>query len=397
MEKASPSTSNPLLRLWRNEASRGVIIQVITMAVLFAVIALIARNVVINLAEVGKEFSCGCLTWPAAYDMGCSPVIEYTNQASHLQAGLVGLLNTLLVAICGCALASVLGFMLGIMRLSSNWLVSKISYVFVEFMRNVPVLIHILAFYALVVTLLPPAKKAIDVGAGAFFLSNRGFYTPSPIFESGAGIVGIAIILAIIIAIGFKRWAKQVQDRTGKVYPIFWISVAIIIALPGIAFVATGMPLSWDIPALKGFNFKGGMAIKPEFLALWLGLSYYTACFIAEIVRAGILAVSHGQTEAAHALGLKNDRTLQLIIIPQALRVIVPPLCSQYLNLTKNSSLAIAIGYMDITATLGGISLMQTGKEMETMMIVMGVYLVISLTISSFMNWFNQRIKLTER
>ena len=264
-------------------------------------------------------------------------------------------------------------------------------------MRNVPVLIHILAFYALVVTLLPPAKKAIDVGAGAFFLSNRGFYTPSPIFESGAGLVGIAIILAIIIAIGFKRWAKQVQDRTGKVYPIFWISVAIIIALPGIAFVATGMPLSWDIPALKGFNFKGGMAIKPEFLALWLGLSYYTACFIAEIVRAGILAVSHGQTEAAHALGLKNDRTLQLIIIPQALRVIVPPLCSQYLNLTKNSSLAIAIGYMDITATLGGISLMQTGKEMETMMIVMGVYLVISLTISSFMNWFNQRIKLTER
>ena len=173
--------------------------------------------------------------------------------------------------------------------------------------------------------------------------------------------------------------------------------MAIIIALPGIAFVATGMPLSWDIPALKGFNFKGGMAIKPEFLALWLGLSYYTACFIAEIVRAGILAVSHGQTEAAHALGLKNDRTLQLIIIPQALRVIVPPLCSQYLNLTKNSSLAIAIGYMDITATLGGISLMQTGKEMETMIIVMGVYLVISLIISSFMNWFNQRIKLTER
>ena len=397
MEKASPSTSNPLLRLWRNEASRGVIIQVITMAVLFAVIALIARNVVINLAEVGKEFSFGFLTWPAAYDIGFSPFIEYTNQSSHLQAGLVGLLNTLLVAICGCALASVLGFMLGIMRLSSNWLVSKISYVFVEFMRNVPVLIHILAFYALVVTLLPPAKKAIDVGAGAFFLSNRGFYTPSPIFESGAGIVGIAIILAIIIAIGFKRWAKQVQARTGKVYPIFWISVAIIIALPGIAFVATGMPLSWDIPALKGFNFKGGMAIKPEFLALWLGLSYYTACFIAEIVRAGILAVSHGQTEAAHALGLKNDRTLQLIIIPQALRVIVPPLCSQYLNLTKNSSLAIAIGYMDITATLGGISLMQTGKEMETMMIVMGVYLVISLTISSFMNWFNQRIKLTER
>jgi general L-amino acid transport system permease protein len=210
-------------------------------------------------------------------------------------------------------------------------------------------------------------------------------------------MVGIAIILAIVVALVFRRWAKQVQDRTGKAYPVFWISTAIVIALPGIVFLAAGMPLSWDVPVLKGFNFKGGMAIKPEFLALCLALSYYTACFIAEIVRAGILAVSHGQTEAAHALGLQNNRTLQLIIIPQALRVIVPPLCSQYLNLTKNSSLAIAIGYMDITATLGGISLMQTGKEMETMIIVMGVYLVISLTISSFMNWFNQRIKLTER
>ncbi len=397
MAQASTSTSNPLVRLWRNEDSRGVIIQIVTMLVLCALIAAIARNVVINLAEVGKDFSFGFLHWPAAYDIGFSPFIEYTNQSSHLRAGLVGLLNTLLVAVCGCALASVLGFALGIMRLSSNWLVSKISYVFVEFMRNVPVLIHVLAFYALVVTLLPPARKAIDIGSGTFFLSNRGFYTPSPVFEPGAAMVGIAIILAIVIAIGFRLWAKQVQDRTGKAYPIFWISAAIIIALPSIVFVAAGMPLSWDIPALKGFNFKGGMAIKPEFLALWLALSYYTACFIAEIVRAGILAVNQGQTEAAHALGLQNNRTLQLIIIPQALRVIVPPLCSQYLNLTKNSSLAIAIGYMDITATLGGISLMQTGKEMETMIIVMGVYLVISLIISSFMNWFNQRIKLTER
>ncbi|MGB0361782.1 MAG: ABC transporter permease subunit, partial [bacterium] len=172
---------------------------------------------------------------------------------------------------------------------------------------------------------------------------------------------------------------------------------AIIIGSTGITFLLTGIPLSWDIPVLKGFNFKGGMSVKPEFLALWLALSYYTACFIAEIVRAGILSVSKGQTEASYALGLKPNRTLHLVIVPQALRVIVPPLCSQYLNLTKNSSLAIAIGYMDITATLGGISLMQTGKEMETMLIVMAFYLVISLIISAFMNWFNQRIKLTER
>jgi len=397
MIQSAPSTPNLLLRLWRNQESRGVIIQILTMVALFAFMAAIARNVVINLEAVGKEFSFGFLLWPAAYDIGFSPFLEYTNKSTHLRAAVVGLLNTLLVAFWGCILATMLGFILGIMRLSSNWLVSKISYVYVEFMRNVPILIHILAIYSIVVTLLPSAKKAINVGADAFFLSNRGFYVPSPVFEDGAGFVGVVILISIALALLFKRWARRIQDHTGKIYPVLWISVGILIALPGIAFLAMGMPLSWDVPVLKGFNFKGGMAIKPEFLALWLGLSMYTACFIAEIVRAGIVAVSHGQSEAAFALGLRPNRTLQLIIIPQALRVIVPPLCSQYLNLTKNSSLAIAIGYMDITATLGGISLMQTGKEMETMLIVMGVYLLISLLISSFMNWFNHRIKLTER
>ena len=397
MIQSAPTTPNLLLRLWRNQESRGVIIQILTMVALFAFMAAIARNVVINLEAVGKEFSFGFLLWPAAYDIGFSPFLEYTNKSTHLRAAVVGLLNTLLVAFWGCILATMLGFILGIMRLSSNWLVSKISYVYVEFMRNVPILIHILAIYSIVVTLLPSAKKAINVGADAFFLSNRGFYVPSPVFEDGAGFVGVVILISIALAFLFRRWARRIQDHTGKIYPVLWISVGILIALPGIAFLAKGMPLSWDVPVLKGFNFKGGMAIKPEFLALWLGLSMYTACFIAEIVRAGIVAVSHGQSEAAFALGLRPNRTLQLIIIPQALRVIVPPLCSQYLNLTKNSSLAIAIGYMDITATLGGISLMQTGKEMETMLIVMGVYLLISLLISAFMNWFNHRIKLTER
>ena len=397
MTQSTPSVSNPLLQLWRNKESRGVIIQIFTMLVVFALLAAIARNVVINLEAVGKEFSFGFLLWPAAYDIGFSPFLEYTNQSTHLRAGVVGLLNTLLVAFWGCLLATALGFVLGIMRLSSNWLVNKVSYVYVEFMRNVPILIHILAIYALVVTLLPSAKKAINVGADAFFLSNRGFYVPSPVFEDGATFVGIVILISIALIFFFKRWARRAQDQTGKIYPVLWISIGVLIVLPGIAFVAKGMPISWDVPVLKGFNFKGGMAIKPEFLALWLGLSLYTACFIAEIVRAGIAAVSHGQSEAAFALGLRPNRTLQLIIIPQAMRVIVPPLCSQYLNLTKNSSLAIAIGYMDITATLGGISLMQTGKEMETMLIVMGVYLVISLLISAFMNWFNHRIKLTER
>ncbi len=386
-----------VLRLWRHQESRAVIIQILTMIAIFALIALIAQNVVVNLAAVGKEFSFGFLLWPAAYDITFSPFIEYTNQSTHLRAAAVGALNTLLVALLGIIAASILGFTLGILRLSRNWLVSRIVYVFIEFVRNVPILIHILAIYSMIVVLLPPAKKSYGLPDGIFFLSNRGFYVPSPIFEAGASIVGIIFVLAVISVIIFRQWAKRVQNQTGRIYPVFWISVAIVVGATGIAFLATGMPLSWDIPALKGFNFKGGMALKPEFLALWLALSYYTACFIAEIVRAGILAVNSGQTEAAHAIGLRHNRTLQLVVIPQALRVIVPPLCSQYLNLTKNSSLAIAIGYMDITATIGGISLMQTGKEMETMLIVMGFYLVISLIISAFMNWFNRRIKLTER
>lgn len=397
MSITTNQTPGGLSRLWRNRESRGVIIQILTMAIVFALLAAIGRNVVINLEAVGKDFSFEFLSWPAAYDIGFSPFIEYTNKSTHLMAGVVGLLNTLLIAFWGCILATILGFLLGIMRLSSNWLVSRISYVFVEFVRNVPVLIHILAIYAIVVTILPGTRQALSLGGDTFFLSNRGFYVPAPVYESGAGWVGIVLLISIALVLGFRRWAKRTQDQTGKIYPVLWISLAILIGLPGIALIATGFPISWDVPELKGFNFRGGMALKPEFLALWLGLSYYTAAFIAEIVRAGITAVSHGQTEAAHALGLRPNRTLQLIIVPQALRIIVPPLCSQYLNLTKNSSLAIAIGYMDITATLGGISLMQTGKEMETMLIVMGIYLIISLLISSFMNWFNSRIKLTER
>ena len=257
-------------------------------------------------------------------------------------------------------------------------------------------LLHILLVHGIVVTTLPAPRTAIDVGE-AMFISNRGLYVPSPVLEAGSGIVIAVLVVSIVAAFVFRRWARRVQADTGKIYPVFWICTGIVVGATAIAFLAMGAPLSWDVPALKGFNFQGGMALKPEFLALWLALTYYTSCFIAEIVRAGILAVSHGQSEAAYALGLRPNRNLQLVVLPQALRIIVPPLVSQYLNLTKNSSLAIAIGYMDITATIGGISLMQTGKEMETMVIVMGVYLVISLLISFFMNWFNRSIRYKER
>ena len=397
---ASPSiTENNtflLLRLWRNQEYRSVFIQITTILILFTFLGMIGNNVVTNLEKAGKEFSFGFLSYPAGYDITFQPFISYSPTDTHTRAGLVGLLNTLLVAFSGVIIASILGFTMGILRLSSNWLVNRIVYVFLEFTRNVPVLLHILFVYGIFLYTLPVPKKAINI-SDTVFLSNRGFYTPAPVFEDGFGYVLISIMAAILIVFFFKRWARKVQDTTGRIYPVFYISLAILIFLPLFTFFISGSPLSMEIPAMKGFNFKGGTSIKPEYIALTFALSYYTSCFIAEIVRGGVLAVSKGQTEAAHGLGLRPNRTLQLVVIPQALRVIIPPLCSQYLNLTKNSSLAIAIGYMDVVATIGGITLMQTGKEMETMIILLLVYLFISLVISAFMNWFNRKMALVER
>ena len=393
---ATTEKTSILLRLWRNQQHRSTIIQIITIVILFTILGMIGNNVATNLEKAGKEFSFGFLNYPAGYDITFQPFISFSPTDTHTRAGIVGLLNTLLVAVSGIIIATILGFTMGILRLSNNWLVSKIVYVFLEFTRNVPVLLHILFVYGIFLYTLPVPKKAINI-SDTVFLSNRGFYTPAPIFEDGFNYVLTSILIAILIVFFFKRWAHKVQDTTGKIYPVFTISISILIGLPFLTFFISGTPMSWETPVLKGFNFKGGASIKPEYIALTFALAYYTACFIAEIVRGGILAISKGQTEAAHGLGLRPNRTLQLIVIPQALRVIIPPLCSQYLNLTKNSSLAIAIGYMDVVATIGGITLMQTGKEMETMIIILLTYLFFSLVISAFMNWFNRKMALVER
>tara|TARA_B100000579_G_scaffold349732_1_gene303304 strand:+ start:1051 stop:2247 length:1197 start_codon:yes stop_codon:yes gene_type:complete len=393
---AKKETTPLLLRLWRNQQHRSITIQILTMVILFTILGMIGNNVATNLEKAGKEFSFGFLNYPAGYDITFQPFISYSPTDTHAHAAIVGLLNTLLVAVSGVIIATILGFTMGILRLSSNWLVNRIVYVFLEFTRNVPVLLHILFVYGIFLYTLPVPKKAISI-SDTVFLSNRGFYTPAPVFEDGFGYVMISILAAILVVFFFKHWARKVQDTTGRIYPVFYISLSILIVLPLLTFFLVGSPISIDMPALKGFNFKGGTSIKPEYIALTFALSYYTSCFIAEIVRGGILAISKGQTEAAHGLGLRPNRTLQLIVIPQALRVIIPPLCSQYLNLTKNSSLAIAIGYMDVVATIGGITLMQTGKEMETMIILLIVYLFFSLIISAFMNWFNRKMALVER
>ena len=392
------ASSNPslLYRLWNDKELRSVTIQVITIALLFAFVAFIVNNAITNLEAIGKGYSFKFLWDASNYDIN-QTLIDYNSRSPHIRAAMVGLLNTLLVAVTGIIIATIVGFVLGVLRLSDNWLINKVVYFYIEYVRNVPVLLHILLVHGIVVNTLPIPKNAINMADGTFFLTNRGFYTPKPLFEPAMWAVFIALLIGIGFTWWFRNYAHKTQDATGKIYPVFWISLAAIFGLPIIVYFLAGSPMTFEMAALKGFNFKGGLVLRPEFIALTLALSLYTAAFIAEIVRAGIQAISHGQTEAAYALGIKPGRTMSLVIIPQALRVIIPPLSSQYLNITKNSSLAIAIGYMDIVATIGGISLNQTGREMECMTIVLGIYLAFSLMISAFMNWYNKKMKLVER
>ena len=381
--------------IWRNEKSREIIVQILVLFFLGWFISWLVMNVNANFEALGKDISFEFLFIPAGYDIN-QYLIDYNNRDSHLRAGIVGLLNTGLVAFFGIILATVLGIALGIIRLSKNWLASKIAYWYVEFTRNVPILLHILLWHGIIINTLPHPRKAISLGE-VTFLSNRGFYIPKPLTESGIELVYLFFVIAIIFSILFAKYCKRKQDLTGVQYPVFWINLLVICFLPLIAFFLSGMPISLEIPALKGFNFRGGMHMSPELAALTFALGIYTAAFIAEIVRAGILAIDKGQREAAESIGLKPSKVMNLVILPQARRVIIPPLTSQYLNLTKNSSLAIAIGYMDLVATLGGISLNQTGREMETMLIVMLIYLSVSLSISAFMNWYNSKVKLVGR
>ena len=384
-----------LSNIWRNEKSREIILQIFVLFCIGWFLSWLIANVDANFKALGKDISFEFLFIPAGYDIN-QYLIDYNNRDSHLRAGIVGLLNTGLVAFFGIILATFLGVFLGIVRLSKNWLASKLAYWYIEFSRNVPILLHILLWHGIIINALPHPRQALNLG-DLTFLSNRGFYIPKPLTENGIELVYLFFVIAIIFSVLFFKYARKKQDLTGVQYPVFWINLSVIFLLPTIAFFISGMPITLEIPALKGFNFRGGMHMSPELAALTFALGIYTAAFIAEIVRAGIMAVDKGQSEAAESIGLKPSKVMNLVILPQARRVIIPPLTSQYLNLTKNSSLAIAIGYMDLVATLGGISLNQTGREMETMVIVMLIYLSVSLSISAFMNWYNNKAKLVGR
>jgi len=382
--------NNFIRKIIFDERSRSLLIQTLTIGIFAFIIYILVQQTAYNLDKRGISSGFDFLNMSAGYDISIR-LISFTSEDTHLRAYFVGLLNTLLIAICGCFLATILGFLVGIIRLSSNWLFKNIAYVYVEFTRNVPVLLQIILYYSILLH-LPQIKQAI-VLLDNFYLTNRGFFMPSPVLKEGFGIVIASLIFAIIASYFLKKYLKKRQETTGRQYPIFLMNSTLIIFIPVFFYYITGMPIEFDNPVLKGFNFKGGMVVRPEFLGMLFGLSIYTAAFISETVRSGIISVSKGQREASKALGLKNNLVMRLVIIPQALRVIIPPLTSQYLNLTKNSSLGIAIGYADLVHGFGGISLNQTGRAIEIMMIVMLTYLSISLIISIFMNIYNKSVQ----
>ncbi len=374
---------------------RSIVVQAALALALVAFVAWIASNTIENLQRAHIASGFGFLWARAGFDI-LQTLIPYTAESTYGEAFLVSLLNTLLVAALGIVFASIIGFMLGIARLSKNWLIAQIATVYVETLRNIPVLLQLLFWYKAVLSVLPSPRQGYNLPLDSK-LSNRGLIIPRPLFHEGFMLTVIAVVVAIVAIAVLARWAHKRQMATGQIFPTVKVSLAILIVLPVLAFLVTGMPASFELPELKGFNYVGGVHIKPEFMALLLGLTLYTATYIGEIVRAGILAVAHGQTEASYALGLRPGTALRLVIIPQALRVIIPPLTSQYLNLTKNSSLAVAVGYPDLVSIFSGTVLNQTGQAVEVIFITMLVYLAISLATSAFMNWFNQRVALVER
>ncbi|NHT78714.1 amino acid ABC transporter permease [Rhizobiaceae bacterium CRRU44] len=389
----------PTMSLLYNPAFRSILFQIVTVVVVFGAIYYAATNVVANLARSGMSSGFGFLNSRAGFDIG-QQLIAYSPDSTYFSALLVGLLNTLLIAFWGIITATIVGLLIGIGRLSKNWLIAKLCTIYVEVFRNIPPLLVIFFWYLGVLALLPNVRTIFqhvkDNPGAFFFVSNRGIYFPSPVPGESFVYVAAAFVLGILAAIAFTKWATAHQLKTGKRPPVLAVNLGLIVALPLVVFLVLGSPMTLDYPVPGSFNMSGGMVIGPEFLSLYLALSFYTASFIAEIVRAGIRGVATGQTEASYALGLRSGLATRLVVLPQAMRIIIPPLTSQYLNLIKNSSLAVAVGFADLVA-VGNTILNQSGRSIEIISIWMLIYVSISLITSVFMNWFNARMALVER
>ena len=388
--------------LLNDKRYRSYTFQFFALFLLICAMAYLGKNLLENLAAAGLNISYSFLGEPAGYDIN-QRLIEYNSQSTHLRASVVGVLNTLLVAFLGCIAATFFGVTAGILRLSNNWIVAKLMMIYVEIFRNVPVLIWILIIHSVFLAFLPQPKAFRGENPeatmlwDAFAFTGRGFYIPKPVFNDGSIVVILIFILSIIGVFAFRYFARQKLYSEGKLIETRWTSIGIFFIPTILIYFALGSPIDLEYPELKGFNFKGGLHLRGSLISLWFALSIYTGAFIAEVVRAGIQSVDKGQSEAAGALGMRPNFIMNLVILPQALRVIVPPLISFFLNITKNSSLALAVGYMDITGTLGGITLNQTGRAIEAVLLLMLFYLVISLSISAIMNVYNRSIMLKER
>lgn len=373
---------------------RGIVSQVVLAILLVVLVWWIIGNTAENLKRSNIASGFDFLKGRAGFDIS-QTAIPYTSDSTYMRALYVGIINTLIISAVGIVSALAIGFLVGIARLSRNWLVRSLATVYVEIFRNIPPLLQIFFWYFGVLSVLPQPKESIVLPLGSF-LNSRGIFMPRLIWGEGSGLMLVALFTALIISIFVAYWSRKRQQETGQQFPVFLTSLGLIVGLPLLGFFLSGMPVTVEAPKLSTFNLSGGMQVKPEFLSLYLALSVYTAAFIAEIVRSGILGVAKGQTEASQAVGLSRNQLLRLVVVPQAMRIIIPPLTSQFLNLTKNSSLAIAIGYPDLVA-VGGTILNQTGQAVEIVAVWMIAYLGISVLTSAFMNWFNAKMALVER
>lgn len=378
----------------RDPAKLAVLYQFLTLAGVGLLSYYLVHNTLANLERQSISTGFDFLTREASFEIG-EALFQYSAADSYGRALTVGFFNTLLVSFIGVILTVILGTLLGIARLSSNWLVAKLSAIYIEVFQDIPILLQLFFWYAFFYEILPSPREALNPLAG-IFLCNRGLIFGVPVWHEAYKYVFAAFVVACVIIFIMKGWAAKRQAATGQIFPLVKVSLALVLGLPFITWLLNGAPATMNVPALSGFNFKGGVTVSPEFTALLLGLVLYTAAFVAEVVRAGIQSVTKGQTEAALSIGLKQGQVLQLVILPQALRVIVPPLTSQMLNLTKNSSLAVAIGYPDFVS-VAGTTINQTGQAIEGVAMIMIVYLIFSLSTSAFMNWYNKKIALVER
>jgi len=379
----------------RNEKVRGILYQLITIIGFVVFIMYIAQNTAHNIEARGIKSGLDFLNTTAGFDITETP-IAFGQSSTHWDVFKVGLINTLIISFFGIILTTILGLLIGIARLSSNWIISHLAAGYIEIFRNIPILLQILFWYNIVLASMPSVRQSYSF-FDSIFINQRGIFIPKPIFEDGAGLIAAGLVLALIGGWIISKWAKKRHDDTGKEFPVVLTNLILLITLPLLAYFLAGKPMHFEYPALKGFNFKGGKTFTPEFLALLFALTIYTATFIAEAVRSGIEAVNKGQKEAATSLGLTPTQSLKLVVLPQAIRISIPPIINQYLNLTKNSSLAAAVGYPELVTIFAGTSLNITGQALEIVGITMLTYLIISLLVSLILNWFNKKMKIKER